>query len=103
MIGERIRQTRLTRGLTQEQLAERSSLGTRQIWRYENGQTTPDGDIVAKIAVALQVSSDFLLGLTDEMKFSILESDLSPKEHAIIEAVRRGENYEAIKVIVGNE
>lgn len=103
MIGRRLREVRQLRNLTQEELAERANVGNRQIWRYENEETRPDSDVVARIASALQVSADYLIGLTDDANVNLIESDLSPKEQSVIKAWRLGEKYEAIKVIVDDE
>ncbi len=66
MRGDRLRQVRLISGYSQEKLSELIGLGSRQIWRYEKGETVPDADVLADIARALNVSADYLLGLTDE-------------------------------------
>lgn len=102
MRGNRLKQLRLELGYTQESLAEMLGIGNRQIWRYENGETEPDGETVAKIARILNVSADYLLGLTDDPTPSGMTSQLSAVERAVIAALRRGEKYEAIKTIVEN-
>lgn len=63
-IGDRIREYRETRHLTQQQLAERigESRGTL-ISNYENGTSRPDCDRLAKLCVALSVTADELLGI----------------------------------------
>jgi transcriptional regulator with XRE-family HTH domain len=76
-------------------------LSITQIWRYEAGKTDPSGDVLARMARILDVSVDYLLGLTnDPLPLGLMESDLTPKERAIIAALREGRNDEAIKVIV---
>ncbi len=57
---------RLIAGYSQEKLSEIVGIGSRQIWRYENGENVPDADVLAAIATTLGVSADYLLGLTDE-------------------------------------
>ena len=66
MIGNRLKIVREHRGHTQRSLAELLGVGEKQIWRYENEQTSPSGKDVARIADFLEVSSDFLLGLSDD-------------------------------------
>lgn len=63
---DRLRQMRLIAGYSQEKLSEIVGIGSRQIWRYENGENVPDADVLAAIATTLGVSADYLLGLTDE-------------------------------------
>lgn len=66
MYGERLRYLRNKRGYTQEQLADALNIGNKQIWRYENEETRPDGLTIARIAKALDTTTDYLLGLTDD-------------------------------------
>lgn len=104
MIGSRLRHMREANHLTQEELAERIGVATLQINRYENSKNLPSGEIVAKLATALNTSADYLLGLTDdETPVDLLKSGLKPNERAAINAWRRGEKYEAIRVIVSDE
>lgn len=102
MRGDRLRDLRLKGGHTQESFAELLGVGNRQIWRYENGETEPDGATITKIAKALSVSSDYLLGLTDYPGVHI-DGELTPTERAVIAAMRHGDKYGAIKVIVDDE
>jgi len=103
MRGDRLRQARVDAGHTQESLSELLDIGNRQIWRYEKGETEPDGVVIAKLAHALNVSADYLLGLSDDPTPPELVAGLSPLERAVLAALRRGENYEAIKAIVAAE
>lgn len=63
LVGARIKKTRLTRGLSQAQLAEMIGLSREAITAYESGRMRLLDDMVAKIARALSVSADELLGL----------------------------------------
>lgn len=67
LIGQRIRAARTRRGLTQKALARRLDefKDTNDISRWENGRHTPDLENLVKLAIALSVSSDYLLGLVD--------------------------------------
>jgi transcriptional regulator with XRE-family HTH domain len=99
--GDRLKELRESKGYTHQQLAEFLDLGTTQIWRYETGKTDPAGDILARIAKVFNVSVDYLLGLTDEATPPRLtQTDLSAVERDVLDALRRGEKVEAIKLIV---
>lgn len=102
MRGERLALIREQRGLTQVELAQQLQLGDQQIWRYENGKTNPDGDTVARIAKHLNVSTDYLLGLTD-IPLPYIEGELTEKERKAINAWRRGEKFEAVKTIMDDK
>jgi transcriptional regulator with XRE-family HTH domain len=95
MRGDRLRKLREEKDFSQEKLAEYLGIGQQQIWRYENGETKPNTEILAKIAKALDVSADYLLGLTDEPK-GYVEVEITPQEKRALEAFRRGD----IKAII---
>jgi transcriptional regulator with XRE-family HTH domain len=59
-LAYRLKQTRLQRGLSQTQLGEQVGVHYTQIGRYEKG-ALPASDVLAKLAVSLQVSADFLM------------------------------------------
>lgn len=101
MRGDRLARIRELRQLSQADLAEMVGLGMQQIYRYENGKTQPDGDVVARIAQALEVSTDFLLGLTDSPT-PYIQADLTEHERRALNAWRKGEKYEAIKEIIND-
>lgn len=103
MRGDRLRRIREESNLTQDELAEMLGIGALQIHRYENEKTEPNGDIIAALAKSLSISSDYLLGLTDDPTPLALSGGLSTKERAVLAALRRGESVRAIKVIVADE
>lgn len=98
MRGDRLKKVREERNYSQEKLAELLSIGALQIWRYENGETEPKGEMLAKIAKFLNVSADYLLGLTDN-PHGYLENDLSPQEKTVISLWRKGKKLEAVNLI----
>ncbi|MCL4248315.1 MAG: helix-turn-helix domain-containing protein [Anaerolineae bacterium] len=104
MRNDRLRELRKGKGLSQEALAEQLGLsGAKEIWRYENGETEPLGEKVRLLAMALETSADYLLGLTDDPEPYAHEDmradELSTRERRVISALRRGEKLEAIRVI----
>ena len=54
-IGEKIRELRLKKGLTAQELADRIGVSQPTLTRYENEQTSIDVNTLKKIAEALQV------------------------------------------------
>ena len=63
--NERLKELREKNNLTQEQLAKISGVSSRMIQRYEYGTSRPRLDAAEKIAKALNVSTDELLGNAD--------------------------------------
>lgn len=60
--GERIRALRQQRGLNQEQLAELANLNRVTIAKYESGRVEPGAQALARIADAMDVTVDEILG-----------------------------------------
>ena len=60
--GDKIREIRLSRGYNQEQLAEMASLNRVTIAKYESGKVEPGAQALSRIADALEVTVDQLLG-----------------------------------------
>ena len=64
--GPRLRHLRHERGLSAQKLAEKADLCVRQIWRMEAGHRPNVRAItVAQVAMVLETSIDYLMGLTD--------------------------------------
>lgn len=61
--GLRLKQLRKERNLTQQQLADLIGVKNSVISFYEVGERTPSPDVMKKLALALHVSADYLLGL----------------------------------------
>ncbi len=61
-IGKRIKEFRMMRGLTQEQLAERIDVSIPQFWKYESGANRLNTDRLQAIADVLAVPASALLG-----------------------------------------
>lgn len=99
MRGDRIRFVREALNLTQEELAELAKTSQLQIYRYESGKNKPKADELANIATALHVSSDYLLGLSDE-PHGYATDNLDDYEQSVVDALRRGDKMQAVKVIV---
>lgn len=65
-IGERIRETRKSRGLTQRELGERLGLSYQSIAQWENDLRKPKFETIQKIADALGVSVSYLSGIEND-------------------------------------
>lgn len=60
-IGQRIRQKRIKKGLTQEQLSELVGIGASHMSHLEGGKTVPSMEVFIAICNALECSADELL------------------------------------------
>lgn len=99
MRGDRLKQERERRGLSQQELADRARSSQSQIWKYENGTSDPTGDVLARMARELECSVDYLLGLVDDRQGHVKVKDLSPEESELLAAYRRGDLSEALLIL----
>lgn len=94
---DRLRAAREKRGLTQHELAQACGLGLKQINRYENGASEPTAMILATIAHYLDVSMDYLCGLSD-IPHSYPALDLNPDERKLLESYSAGDVTTLVKL-----
>ena len=73
-IGDNIRNCRKARGYNQDQLAELASLNRVTIAKYEAGKVEPGAKALIRIADALEISVDTLLGRNTEEQNDLIES-----------------------------
>lgn len=103
MNANRIKQLRERLGYTQEDISEIVQTSRRSVTAWETG-SVPNGEMLARLAQALQTSADFLLGLTDDpTPYNNLKNELSPQEQEIISSMRRGDTVGAIRAIVSTD
>ena len=79
IFGERLRQVRASRGITQEELADRADIARTMVGRYETTEQLPAIDTLVRIADALDTSTDCLLGRTPIVDADIDKTDNKPK------------------------
>ena len=65
IFATRLKELRLEKGYTQQQLAELLNIRQQSYIRYEYGTGEPSLDTLVKIAAILGVSCDYLLGTID--------------------------------------
>lgn len=71
---KRLKAARELRGLSQAELAEKAGFQPSAISRFENGAAKPSFDNLRRLAGALRVTTDYLLGLSDEPTASAPEA-----------------------------
>jgi transcriptional regulator with XRE-family HTH domain len=88
---------RKQKGLTQQSLADASGIHVQQIKRYEAGNAQPTAEALKKLALALHVTSDFLLfeegerGPSDDLALQFeAVSHMPDEEKRIIKALLDG-------------
>ncbi len=64
-LGQRLKELRESKGLTQKQLSEKLNIHSVTYLHYEKEQREPPLSLLADMAVFFGVSVDYLLGLND--------------------------------------
>lgn len=63
---QRLREAREMRGYKQEQLADRAKMPATTVAHFEAGTRKPSFDSLRKLAIALEITTDYLLGRVDD-------------------------------------
>ena len=79
-LGKKIRQLRYKAGLTQEQLAEKLSVGPQSVSKWENAASMPDITTLPLLAEIFGVSIDELFDLSSEQRMNRIENSLDINE-----------------------
>ena len=66
MIGERLRELRKNKGLSQQKLSDILGLTKSAVSLYEKNKTEPNDKIKIIIAKYFDISVDYLIGVIDE-------------------------------------
>lgn len=84
-LGERIRQIRKARGLTQEQLAEKLEIDNKHLSRIEKGIHKPTYNIILKLAEILQIN---IYDFSEKPLFKIKEDLIYTKSIKILNSAK---------------
>lgn len=76
MFASRLQAARKAKGLKGRELAEMLGISYSSYSKYESTDRKPDIDMLVRIADILDVTTDYLLGRTDERKVYIAENPL---------------------------
>lgn len=95
VLGKRMRWLRDKQDLKQIKVANALNVSTFQLSRYESGKSKPDPELIAKIATYYNVTTDYLLGKTDQLH--IAEDD---EKAALIEEMAR--KYSGAEIMFDN-
>ncbi len=88
-LGRRLAAIRKQRGITQVELAQAIGTGQNIVSDYERGKLRPNPTMLSKLAVALKVSSDEILGLVATANGAPLSGRFLRRLRAVEELPRR--------------
>ena len=98
-IAEKLVELRTSRGVTQEDVAQSLSVSNKTISKWENGASTPDLSMVVELAKYYGVTTDSLLGLSEDKKQSTKE-----EVRSLFEGLDRRESvlkaFEAVRALI---
>ncbi len=80
--GKRLKELRLSRNLRQDQVAEVVGVDKSSVSSYEIGDRQPSYAILVSLAKLFRVSTDYLLGITDDKNIDV--SGLTDHEISVI-------------------
>ncbi len=66
MLGEQIKRLRMCKGLTQVEMAKIFGVTKQSVSNWENENIMPSIELLIKIAKFFNVSTDYILGLSEE-------------------------------------
>lgn len=72
-LSKKVKELRIRKGFSQEELAEKSGLSLRTIQRIENGETDPRGDSLQRLSAAFDVQPNDLIEWNTREDNSALE------------------------------
>lgn len=83
--GERIRQLRIQHQMTQEELGAKVGVQKAAIYKYENGLIVNlKRSTIEKLAIVLETTPTYLMGLEDDENDSSILSELTPQQSALL-------------------
>ncbi len=94
-IGKIIKEERLSKNLTQKDVADALGITQDSISLWENDKRIPDTEYIIKLCSVLNISADYLLGIDDELGVRVSSSSAIPSsvysetERELIEAFRK--------------
>lgn len=71
MFSERLKILRTQTNMSQKELAEHLFVSQQSVAKWETDKSTPNPDMIARIAELFGVSSDYLLGISESISSSL--------------------------------
>lgn len=66
MMGDRLQDLRKDKKMSQQQLAKQLNISVHTVSSYERSRSSPDDEILIRIAKFFDISIDYLMGLIDK-------------------------------------
>lgn len=99
-LGMRIKSARKEQGLTLEVLSEKVGISRNFLWEIEAGRKAPALPTLYSLGVTLNISVDYLLGLSPEKKGIAGQSRVTERELEISRIISRINDYELKELLL---
>lgn len=99
MYSKRLQELRDRYGYTQEYMAELLGVKVQQYNTWETGKHKPREKALLKLSEIFSVSTDYLLGRSDDPQPQQSEDDLSSDELELLLAYRSGKIWDILRLI----
>ena len=99
---KRLKELRLTKKMSQQILADLIGVSRSTVAMWETSSSQPDNDCLLKLSDIFEVSTDYLLGRTDDPSQKTLDEQLEGVEFSIwgeVHDLTDGEKQDVIKFI----
>lgn len=97
--GDRLKELRLERNLTQLELAQIFFISKSSVCKYEKGNNFPEASLLQKIADYFSVSVDYLLGKSDDRKIPN-DDDIHLKYAVKLADILKRNGYELTEEVI---
>jgi transcriptional regulator with XRE-family HTH domain len=94
--GARLRELRLSRGMTQAALAQAATITPAYVWKLESGRTTPGIDLLERLANALGTTPHDLLPLAE---LPDVDAHLRERARALFETLLDAADHETLLML----
>ena len=94
MLGQRIRELRKLLGLNQLEFGSRLGVTKQSVCNWENGNIQPSIDMLLRIAEVYSVSTDYMLGITQDCPLDVkgLTNEQVSHIQRIVDDIRKREH-----------
>ena len=102
----RLKELRSDKKCTQQEISNKTEISRSVISEYESGKSEPTASILVKLANFFDVSTDYLLGRTDELGGTVLPSpapELPQDEQQLLALFRKMTHSQKIRFIAYGE
>ena len=85
--GKRLKEERIKKNYTQKELAKEIYTSDSNISSLERGLSSPTAEVIKRLAIKIEASADYLLGIETNISQKLKQSNISNEELALYEKI----------------